>query len=643
MKLFNTNLLFALSLTLCLNAKSSAQSLADLRKQFPQTHAVMLNKALHYKISVKGREPYVESEELQQIQYLTPQTAAYMGRFGFSHSDFQQLVSYEAYTRTPEAKKLKVVDFKTSISKADFVFYDDQKETTFDFPSVQEGSVGSLHVSWINKNPYLLTPFYFAGGLPAVNSELELSFPKDMVIKYRIFGLDSTKVEFTAENNRKETKYKFRYHNCEPERPYNDAPPAPWYATHVVFYIDSYKDDLGNTVHYLSGLDDLYRLNYGFVKSINQQVSPEIKCIVDSLTAGRKTDETKARAIYSWVQHQIKYVAFEEGMEGFVPREANLVCTRRFGDCKDMSSILTVMMKAAGIKAFYTWLGTRHLPYLFSQLPLPMVSNHMICTIDLDGKYIFLDGTDPNCIFGYPPEAIQNKEAMIAINEKEYKILKVPVIDKSFSMLTDSTWLELSEQGIVGNIKRVLTGYYAMNMHSWLQYTPQTDLKERMRNMFNRGSNKFQLDSFSLRRNEDPNLVEVSSRFRLPDYAKKIGNEWYLNLNLFKFYLDEEIEYPKRKMPIEYDFKSVRTYVTLLKLPNGWKVSDLPENKSFHNSVWGFDLKYEVEGDYVVLTQQFDSDQIMLTSDQFEQSNKVLEYLYPQYKKTLTLLKNPAP
>jgi len=29
--------------------------------------------------------------------------------------------------------------------------------------------------------------------------------------------------------------------------------------------------------------------------------------------------EEKARRIYSWVQQSIKYIAFEQGMEGFVP------------------------------------------------------------------------------------------------------------------------------------------------------------------------------------------------------------------------------------------------------------------------------------------------------------------------------------
>src|SRR6516164_4249620 len=114
-------------LILSFSISLSSQSLEDLRKEFPNDHSVLLNKSLHYTISVKGRDPYVQSEEIQQIQFLTPQANVLMGRFGFPHSDFQQVVSYEAYTRTPDDKKLKVVDFKTNTNKEDYVFYDGQK------------------------------------------------------------------------------------------------------------------------------------------------------------------------------------------------------------------------------------------------------------------------------------------------------------------------------------------------------------------------------------------------------------------------------------------------------------------------------------------------------------------------------------
>ncbi len=161
-----------------------------------------------------------------------------------------------------------------------------------------------------------------------------------------------------------------------------------------------------------------------------------------------------------------------------------------------------------------------------------------------------------------------------------------------------------------------------------------------MKESFRRGSNKFQLDSIHISTPSNPDSTVFRASFTLPDYAKKLGDEWYLNLNLFKFYTDEEIDYPKRKMPIEYNFKFVKKFVTLLKIPDGYQVESLPQGKSFHNKVWGFDLTYEQKGNWLILTQQFDNDHLQITGDQFEAWNKVLENLYPLYKETVSLTKS---
>jgi hypothetical protein len=264
----------------------------------------------------------------------------------------------------------------------------------------------------------------------------------------------------------------------------------------------------------------------------------------------------------------------------------------------------------------------------------------MICAINLNGQFIFLDGTDPTCVFGVPPAAIQDKEAMVGISEKEYKILKIPVLEKSSNAVIDTTWLELTQNGIKGKIKKKLKGYYAMNMYGELMYWNAKNIDEDMKDEFSRGSNKFKLDTFHVDKKETTNEIVLSADFKLPDYAKKIGEEYYLNLNLFKFYESEQIDYPRRKMPVSYNFKSVRKYVTMLKVPDGYKVTFLPQSKSFHNTIWGFDLKYEQKGNWVILTQEFDNDNLLLTSDQFQPWNKVLENLLPLYKETLSLAKN---
>src|SRR5690606_2607375 len=98
-------------------------------------------------------------------------------------------------------------------------------------------------------------------------------------------------------------------------------------------------------------------------------------------------------------------------------REAHLVCQRKYGDCKDMASLLVTMCKEAGLKAFYTWIGTRSKPYKYQETPLPVADNHMICTIELDGKFIFLAGTGVNIPFGIPPYNLQGKDALVHIDK----------------------------------------------------------------------------------------------------------------------------------------------------------------------------------------------------------------------------------
>lgn len=599
----------------------------------------MLNKILEYTIDIKDGQPVVDSHSSQQIEFIDNTAASYMSNFGFSQSNFRQVVAYEAYTRTPNDKKIKVNDFKTSDDKESFVFYDDVKETRFNFPYVEPGAVGNLDVSYHDKDPHLLAPFYFESYIPVINSELKVAVSKDVTLAYRLMGLDTSKITVTVEEKHHSKIYTFQYKNCRSDKSYSDAPEYDWYSPRVIFYIENYKDDKGNTVPYLGTNDDLFKLNYSYIKAVNTQVTPELKHIVDSLTHGVNTTEGKARAIYAWVQHSIKYVAFEDGMGGFVPRDAGLVCNRRYGDCKDMASILTEMLNSAGVPAYFTWIGTRDLPYKFSNLPLPMITNHMICTINLNGKYIFLDGTDPTCVFGTPSAGIQDKEAMIAVNDKEYKILTVPVPDRNKNVISDTTWLEITPNGVKGTVERQMQGYFATRAYGELMYSNQKDLQEYFKGEFERGSNNFHLDTFRVSRQANPNDILLAAQFTLPDYAKKLGNDYYLNMNLFKFYQKAKLDYPDRQIPVSHDFKFTKRYVTILKIPDGYKLTYLPPGKNFHNNIWGYDIRYEQKNNTIIFTQEFYNDDLILTSDKFKAWNDVLDSLLPTYRETLSLSK----
>jgi hypothetical protein len=125
----------------------------------------------------------------------------------------------------------------------------------------------------------------------------------------------------------------------------------------------------------------------------------------------------------------------------------------------------------------------------------------------------------------------------------------------------------------------------------------------------------------------------------LPDYVRTLDAEIFFNLNLFRWFEHQEIDYPKRKSPMEFPYLEKTSYTIQFDIPEGYKVSHLPAGESYKNDIWGFELKYGSDPSKVWMTYQNDTDQLLLQPNQFEKWNKVLEHLFPHYKETVALIK----
>ena len=628
--------LVILSVLVCNNAVMAQN---NWEKIFPNAEAVYTNLSCDVTIKSEEGKWIATSNFSEDLLYLTDNSLKMMSRGHIYHSSFDELKKWDAYVKVSERKKVKASNASTTSSMQDYIFYDDVKSTSFDYAGAVIGATRHMDYQLQHNDVYLLSPHYFERYFPVATSELNITFPSDVKLKYIIKGLNADKVTFSESKKRDKTTYTFKVSNLEASVPYADAPDNSYYATHIIYYIEQLKEN-GEWKNFLASAEDLYKHSYGFVKNINQNISSELKQIADSLTRNISSNGDKAKAIYKWVQSNIKYVAFEDGLEGFVPREASLVCSRRFGDCKDMTSILTAMLKHVKIPAYFTWIGTRSIPYDYTEVPLPIVDNHMICTIKPESNYVFLDGTDPGCIFGFPPHAIQGKQAMVGIDENEFKLLRVPVIPKEENNYLDSTFIEWNDKELTGRIKVYMTGYPASDMQTTLNFKNEKEGEEYLKQRFTRGSNKIKFSNWKIDQNPDHNEVLVTADFNLPDYARKLSDEIFLNLNLFKWYEHQEIDFPKRKMPIEHSFLNHSTFTTVIKFPSGFKASYVPKSETFKNDVWGFIMQYETKNNAVYLTQEFDTDQLMLYPNQFEAWNKVLQHLFPHYKQTVAFSKN---
>lgn len=576
----------------------------------------------------------------QDILLLNEKNANLFSRSSVFHSGYNELKDFEAYTLHADGKTTqKVTERKTANSESNAVFFDDVQETKFNFPALHKGATTVLRYSLFHKDAHLVAPLMFSAGLPATEVVFSAIAPETIHLKYRVINDPKGLLKLTIEKKDGLIKYNWLQKNVRNPTGYADAPDERYFLPHVVVYVASYIKE-GKSEPFLNSVNDLYRWNRSFLSTVNVSKDAELQHITDSLVQNKTTALAKAAAIYQWVQNHIRYVAFENGLEGFRPRQASDIYRKRYGDCKDMCSIITEMLQMAGLQAFYTWIGTNDIPYKYSQVPLPIVDNHMISTLLINGRWFFLDGTSPYSTLQLPPASIQGKEALVAITKDSFAVITVPIAKPSINQSTDSTFLQFNNNGISGKTKVSYLGYSAEQILNALHYRDERSRKEYVKGKLSRGSNKYMLGEYQINTQPDTlNYIQMQANFDLPDFSKKVGTEYYINLNLFKILDNQTIDTAKRKVPKEFEFLHQTTLVHALEIPEGYKVSYLPPNYKSDNALMKYTIEYSQKQNYIYAKQEWIAKVTSILPSQFNNWNTVLTEVQKQYKELVVLEK----
>lgn len=632
-------------ISLLLSLSSSivtAQSFEQLQQLYPDRMAVFSNIETTLDINFQDGVPSASSTEIQDMTILSENGNGMFSKDKIYHSQFHELKKLEAYSLVPDgnsAKKIKVADFKTQASTGNGVFYDDVKETSFDYPMLMKGSIAHVKTDYYYKDIRMLNTFYFSNFLPVYKAKYTVTYPENVDLRYIIKNDVAKKIIVTESKRGRKRIIEFSASDVDSYNYFGDGTSLAYYAAHVIVYVAGYNFE-GAAVPVFSSVDELYKWNAAFIKNVNTKQEEAIQKLADSICLNKKTPAEKARAIYLWVQEHIKYVAFEEGLEGFIPRQAVDVCNKRYGDCKDMASLLVALLKQSGIDAHFTWIGTRSIPYTYSEVPLPITDNHMICALRLDDRWFFLDATDPNCIFGMPTSGIQGKQALIGINDEKFELVTVPVVKAEENSIVDSTFLSITENKLVGNCSVNYRGYFGADVYNSLLYNKGDDERVYARRRMGKGSNKFIMKDYKINL-PDPatKAANISSDFEIPDYVKSISGEMYINLNLEKLFSSSLIDTAKRKAPIENDYLHTINQVHDLTIPEGYEVEYVPKDFSISNNLIDFSIEYKKTKNKITATQRLVNKKLYIQPEEFADWNKTVLQISPAYKEQVVLKK----
>lgn len=622
--------------------QSPAEDLALYKKKYPTTSRVRVLDSYDITIDfdTKERDSIVITNVRDIQDYYTDKHAVRFSQRSVQSTYFEQVTEIEPYVEYPKNekkyKKEKVKEIETKKELSQQFFYDDLETMSFEYPNLREGTKSYLTYTTVLKTPELISPCFFGNIYPIEKKVYKVTHHKDIFIDFRKFNGIEDITTYTKTTDGDYITHSWIAKDLD-RLEFEYSSPSFSATTPHIYPIVNYYMKEGKKVNVLENLDALHDWYTELLLLSDVEESEELKKLVDTLTASSSTELQKVEKIYDWVQKRVKYIAYEDGLGGFVPRPPQLVFDRMYGDCKDMAFLMVKMMEYAGIEGYVSWVGTRSKPYTYDELPSPGCDNHMIATYkSTDGKWYFLDATGTYTPFGYPSQFIQGKEVLVHMDKGKYELVKVDFVPENKNVEYDSVWVSIDGRSLKGNGVAGFSGYeYSDLEHSILDRDSLTQVKI-LRSFLEKGSNKFffELDAINFDKNDNGT---ITYDFTIEDYITSTSSATYVNLNLEKILSESKIE-DDRKSSFENEYVKEIHRVFILDLEGKYTIENLPKDFSFgEEGTDGFAIKYEVKDGKIIYSLDIYLRNIYLGKEGFENWNNMIKSLNKKYKEVITL------
>lgn len=514
------------------------------------------------------------------------------------------------------------------------LFYNDArvKHVRVDFPV--QGYTYNYEVEKKYEDVKYFTALYFNDEFPVLKKQIIITVPEWLTIELKEFNFNSTVTKTQTKDAKNNTIYTFTLTNVPAIFKEEDAPGRSYLYPHILLIAKSFKLK-DKEITLFNSTADLYKWYKSLIDLMKDDPSV-MKNKVDELTATAKTDEEKIKNIYYWVQDNIRYIAFEDGIAGFKPDESNHVYDNKYGDCKGMANLIKQMLKLAGFDARLTWIGTKHIAYDY-KTPSLAVDNHMICCLLFKGKKYFLDGTEKFNSLGEYAERIQNKEVMIEDGEK-FIIEKIPLGSHEANKETFTANLTIENEKVKGNcFKNYLGESRAQFLYIYNNF--KSDKKsETLDNYLSKSDKNIHVNNVKTSdlKNRDIKL-SIAYAVDVENKVSSFDNEMYIDLEFMNEFKNFELK--DRKTDYQFDFKKNFESIITLAIPAGYKVSKLPTDLIVKENNFDIAITFLKTDKEIIYKKSFIFKNAEIKAEEMNKWNSCIKNLVANYNQQITLSK----
>jgi tetratricopeptide (TPR) repeat protein len=475
----------------------------------------------------------------------------------------------------------------------------------------------------LNNNYYLFYPD------PVYYSKFELAIPEDKDLVYSMHKISGEPETFMNESYR---HYRWLHYNLAGIENEEGVPDA----------VDLYRSIQISTMPDWAPVVKWYqRETYRRL-----ELTYDVQQVLDTLIESGMSQEQKVSRIYNFITRQIKYSFVPFLNSNFIPKYPENTLSAGIGDCKDVSTLMIMMLKEVGIDAWYALVKTNNYHYLDA---VPSISfDHVIVCYELNGKKHFADLTTNFYPLGVLPE-MDNGAMALLIKDGETETFKLPHDllnpNKTFvdikidaELQTDRLVVldvQLEEKGAAaGRSRELITRTPSGRLVNLMVEQIGTDVYENIGLEDLKFERLYDIDSslsttFVLNANGFSDIVSGLHILRFP-YIRSISKQ-------------PGITGDKRQNRIDLnkmlDIRPIRQQIDL-HFPKGYELMELPENVQMESIFGTYSLDFEAipNGIRIVKEQAFKRQLIEIT--EFESFKAFYLQLLDQDKMKIAVIKS---
>jgi len=613
---------------------ASADEVALAKKyqqKFTKSAAALLKAEVVYKfgLDAKTATPYLTEEEDLQVMSLRVNHSVARNKY---YDDQSEII--RATLTNERSKKISMSPICGN-HEVDQIFYSDAKLCQYRLNFAALGEIQRLSTQKRYQDLKYFTSVYFNDIFPIGVRKITFVVPDWLQIELKEFNFEGYKItkNVTKDAQAATTQYEYTAREVAPLQPESHAQGPSYTYPHLLVLTKGFTRG-GQATPLIGSVDDLYGWYASLAQSVNNDPKP-LEATLKQLLAGKKTDEEKIKAIYYWVQDNIRYIAFEDGIAGFKPEAAQTVFGNKYGDCKGMANLTKTMLKAAGYDARLVWIGTSRIAYDYSS-PSLSVDNHMICCVLLNGRKYFLDATEKFVSFNDNAERIQGRQVLIE-NGKGYLLDRIPTATQERNQVRTELAFRLEGTKLTGTGRKAYNGEMKTAVFHWLHEAPTDQRATTLKKIVSGGDKNQVIGNLT----HSP-LFARDSTWRVQydlEVAHQVSSfegEVYVDLDADDAFADFTID-TSRVSDVAFHEKMLQTTRVKLTIPAGYKLTHLPKGLEKKHEAFGLSLRYREHNGEVWYEKRVEIPRGLICRKDFAAWNEAVKQLKQAYNDKLIL------